>query len=314
MAISIIGTDGVEHVVAGVGADGAPGKSAYQSAVDGGYSGTEAEFNATMAGALYKSANGTIDAKDAKIVNVGAGVADTDAATIAQLTARIEALEAKLTPSITEAKTTADNALPLSGGTMAGDIATTKAIKPLSSNSAGIYLSKTTQDDLVIDVDKGTSNIPMLELGMNSGRFRFSVKNKDTTSDSSSYMRVSGIQDPSMPHDAANKQYVDSMAGGISLQKQFVFMGKMLSTSDELLSTIPYTGDIAYIRESAIVSAMEPTLFQGFIKKGELQTLYSYTGGQINTIYILWNNNNELYARASSPFNFSGPFYFQIIQ
>lgn len=50
--------------VAGIGPPGADGKSAYQSAVDGGYTGTESEFNALLAnaGAKPKSISITLSA------------------------------------------------------------------------------------------------------------------------------------------------------------------------------------------------------------------------------------------------------------
>lgn len=70
------GPQGPEGPLGPAGADGADGKSAYQQAVDGGYTGTEAQFNAILATGPWLplsggTVNGTISLSGRYILNVG---------------------------------------------------------------------------------------------------------------------------------------------------------------------------------------------------------------------------------------------------
>lgn len=64
--VSGVGLPGKDGAPGADGKDGAPGKSAYQAAVDGGYTGSEQEFNAALAS--IGDINAALDAINGEVV------------------------------------------------------------------------------------------------------------------------------------------------------------------------------------------------------------------------------------------------------
>ena len=220
-----------------------------------------------------------------RVTGLAAGTNNNDAATIAQLTARIEALEAQLTPLITAAQETADNAqsvasnaLPKTGGTMSSNATIEFQLNSRIRDFAGGRYPTFT-------ASAGTDSNPY---------FSFT-----DAGNKSNPTRLQGIATPQYDSDAANKQYVDSKAGGLnpgtinqawaSISSSYLNIA-IISTYCKLILLIIQVGSYSYVPISMFMKSGE-TKEAKAIQIGSNQSVNITIQFVNNTLRVKTNGN-----------------------